>query len=40
MSALVNDDEQGRAMEGRLGLQIHTGQTTRIEFKNVWLKPL
>jgi putative heme-binding domain-containing protein len=40
MSAVIDEDEQGRALEGSLGLQIHSGQPMRIEFKNVWFKPL
>lgn len=40
MSALIDEDEQGRALEGLLGLQIHSGPLMRIEFKNVWFKPL
>jgi hypothetical protein len=35
MSALIDEDEQGRAMEGLLGLQMHTGPPMRIEFRNV-----
>lgn len=40
MSMLLDEDEQGRALEGLLGLQIHAGQPMRIEFKNAWFKPL
>ncbi len=40
MSALIDDDEQGRASEGLLGLQIHAGPSMRIEFRNLWFKPL
>lgn len=40
MSALLDEDEQGRALEGALGLQIHAGQPMRIEFRNAWFKPL
>jgi 3-keto-disaccharide hydrolase len=40
MSALIDEDEQGRALEGLLGLQIHSGQPMRIEFRNAWFKPL
>lgn len=35
MSAIVDEDEQGRAMDGLLGLQIHTGPPMKIEFRNV-----
>lgn len=38
MSALVDDDEQGRALEGLLGLQIHAGPPMRIEFRNILFK--
>lgn len=40
MSAVVDEDERGRAMEGLLGLQLHTGPPMRIEFRSVWYKKL
>jgi hypothetical protein len=40
MSALVDEDEQGRAMEGLLGLQIHTGPSMKLQFKNRPFKKL
>jgi putative heme-binding domain-containing protein len=40
MSALIDEDEQGRAAEGLLGLQIHAGPPMRIEFRNLRFKPL
>ena len=40
MSGLVDDDEPGRAVEGLLGLQIHTGPPMRIEFRNIRFKDL
>ena len=40
MSALVDEDEQGRAMEGVLGRQIHTGPPMKIEFRNLLMKKL
>ena len=40
MSAVIDEDVQGRAMEGLLGLQIHVGQPMRIEFRNIWYKKL
>lgn len=40
MSAVVDDDERGRAMDGLLGLQLHTGQPMRIEFRSLWFKKL
>lgn len=35
---LVDDDEANRAMEGLLGLQIHTGPPMKVEFRNVYLR--
>jgi 3-keto-disaccharide hydrolase len=40
MSAVVDEDEGGRAMEGLLGLQLHTGEPMRIEFRSLWFKKL
>jgi hypothetical protein len=40
MSAVVDEDERGRAMEGLLGLQLHTGAPMKIEFKNLWYRKL
>jgi hypothetical protein len=40
MSGLIDEDEQGRALEGLLGLQIHTGQPMKLEFKNILFKKL
>lgn len=40
MSAVVDEDERGRAMEGLLGLQLHTGPPMRIEFRSLWFKTL
>ena len=40
MSALVDEDDQGRAMEGLLGLQIHVGPPMKLQFKNVLYKKL
>jgi hypothetical protein len=40
MSGLIDQDEQGRAMEGLLGLQIHVGQPMNIQFRNVLFKEL
>ena len=39
MSGLIDEDEQGRALEGLLGLQIHAGPPMRIEFRNIQFKP-
>ena len=40
MSALLDEDEQGRALEGLLGLQIHVGPPMLVEFKDIFLKNL
>jgi len=40
MSALLDEDEQGRATAGLLGLQIHMGPPMRVEFRNLRIKPL
>lgn len=40
MSAIVDEDVRGRALEGLLGLQIHTGPPMKIEFRNVMLRRL
>jgi hypothetical protein len=40
MSLLVDDDAEGRAMDGLLGLQLHAGKPMRIEFRNIYLKKL
>jgi hypothetical protein len=36
----VDDDVEGRALDGLLGLQIHTGPPMKVEFRNVWIKTL
>jgi hypothetical protein len=38
MSALVDDDSQGRALKGLLGFQLHMGEPMKAEFRNIWLK--
>jgi len=38
MSMLIDDDTVGRAMEGLIGLQVHTGEPMKIEFRNIRLK--
>ena len=38
MSMLIDDDTAGRAMEGLIGLQLHTGEPMKIEFRNIRLK--
>ncbi|MCL6507319.1 MAG: DUF1080 domain-containing protein [Bryobacteraceae bacterium] len=40
MSLLVDDDAEGRAMDGLLGLQLHAGKPMRIEFRNIFLRKL
>lgn len=40
MSAVVDEDERGRAMEGLLGLQLHSGPPMKIEFRNLWYRKL
>ncbi|GEM_PF-182136 len=40
MSGLVDEDEQGRTMEGLLGLQIHVGPPMKIQFRNLLFKKL
>lgn len=40
MSLLVDDDPEGRATEGLLGLQLHAGKPMRIEFRNIFLRKL
>jgi len=37
---VIDDDPQGRMLEGLLALQMHVGQPFRLEFKNVYLKVL
>jgi hypothetical protein len=38
MSVLVDDDEQNRASEGLLAVQVHTGPAMKVEFRNVRMK--
>lgn len=38
MSLLLDEDPQGRATEGLLGLQLHAGKPMRIEFRNILLR--
>ena len=40
MAALVDEDNENRALEGLLGLQLHAGKPMRIEFRNIRLKKL
>lgn len=34
----VDDDAAGRALDGLLGLQIHTGPPMKVEFRNIWIR--
>jgi len=40
MSGLLDEDEQGRTLEGLLGLQIHVGPPMKVQFKNLLFKKL
>jgi hypothetical protein len=40
MAAFIDEDPQGRSMEGLLGLQLHTGQPMKNEFRNIYYKKL
>lgn len=40
MSALLDEDDNVRAREGVLGLQIHTGPPMKLQFRNVFYKQL
>ncbi len=37
-SVVVDDDVQNRVSEGLIGLQIHTGDPMKVEFRNLYLK--
>jgi hypothetical protein len=37
---MIDEDPQGRAMEGLLALQLHTGPPMQVEFKDLRIKPL
>jgi hypothetical protein len=38
MSVLIDDDTRNRSMRGLIGLQLHTGEPMKVEFRNLWLK--
>ncbi|MCA9260725.1 MAG: DUF1080 domain-containing protein [Planctomycetales bacterium] len=40
MSVVVDDDPEGRAAEGLVGMQVHVGPPMKIEFRNLRLKRL
>jgi hypothetical protein len=37
---LIDDDEANRALEGRLGVQIHTGPPMKVEFRNIRIRKM
>ena len=39
-SIVIDDDAANRALSGLLGFQMHVGAPMKVEFRNVWLKPL
>ena len=40
ISVLIDEDAQGRSLEGFLGLQMHVGKPMKLEFRNILLKKL
>jgi hypothetical protein len=40
ISVLIDEDPQGRSLEGLLGLQMHVGKPMKLEFRNILLKKL
>jgi Domain of Unknown Function (DUF1080) len=40
MSAVVDDDSQGRRFDGLIGVQVHVGPPMKVEFRNFRLKKL
>jgi hypothetical protein len=40
MAMFIDEEPQGRAMEGLLGLQLHVGQPMKNEFRNILFKKL
>jgi four helix bundle protein len=40
MSLCIDDDMQSRPDEGLLGLQLHTGPSMKVEFRNIFLVPV
>ncbi|MBW3630516.1 MAG: DUF1080 domain-containing protein, partial [Gemmatimonadetes bacterium] len=36
----IDDDVENRSLEGVIGLQMHTGPPFRVEYRNLYLKPL
>jgi hypothetical protein len=39
-SIVIDDDTKNRVMSGLIGFQIHTGDSMKVEFRNIWLKKL
>ncbi len=40
MAIFIDEDPDGRALEGQLGLQLHMGQPMKNEFRNIYYKKL
>ncbi|MGH9841345.1 MAG: 3-keto-disaccharide hydrolase [Blastocatellia bacterium] len=40
MAEAVDDDVATRAMGGLIGFQMHVGPPMKVEYRNIWLKPL
>jgi hypothetical protein len=40
MSLFIDEDPQGRSMEGVLGLQLHQGPPMKVEFRNILLRAI
>jgi hypothetical protein len=40
MSMVIDDDPVGRALEGRIGVQVHVGPPMKVEYRNIRLKTL
>lgn len=40
MSAVIDDDESGRKMEGLIGVQVHVGGPMKVQYRNFRLKEL
>jgi hypothetical protein len=38
MAVFLDDDTANRMMEGVIGLQMHTGEPFKVEYRNIWLK--
>lgn len=39
-SEVIDTDENGRSLSGVLGMQVHVGPAMKVQFKNIFLKPL